>query len=73
MLKIVFSNNVDYGLSDHLIDKSCCSILERLRKRPNDLQTHRTGQRLVWDTFHKLLKSDYEILINLVEFQDVTS
>ena len=72
MLKIIFSDNVDYGLPDHAIEASCCGVLERLEKRPNDPQTHRTGQRLVWDTFHRLLQTDYEILMDLVEFQDVT-
>jgi len=66
------SNSVDYGLPDHLVEQSCYSVLERLRRNPQMPQTHRTGQRLVWDTFHRLLQTDYSILSGLVEFQDVT-
>ena len=71
-LKIIYTSNVDYGLPDHLVEQSCRSVFERLRRNPKDPQTHRTGQRLVWDTFHRLLQTDYDILIDLVEFQDVT-
>jgi replication-associated recombination protein RarA len=70
-LKIIFSNNVDIGLPDHLVERSCRSVLERLRRNPKDAQTHRTGQRLVWDEFHRLLQTEYDILLDLVEFQDV--
>jgi hypothetical protein len=72
MLKIIFSENVDYGLPDHLIEQSCCSVLERLRKRPMLALTHRTGQRLVWQKFKSLLTTDYSILADQVEFEDTT-
>lgn len=71
MLKIIFSDNVEYGLPDHLVEQSCCGVLERLRKRPDDPQTHRTGQLLVWQKFQSLLATDYKILADKVEFHTI--
>jgi hypothetical protein len=71
MLKIIFSDNVDYGLPDHLVEQSCCGVLERLRKRPNDPQTHRTGQQIVWQKLQSLLATDYSLLAGFVEFHTI--
>lgn len=72
-LKIIYTNNVDIGLPDHLVEKLCRSVLERLRKHPNNLMTHRTGQKIVWQTFKSLLTTDYSILADQVEFEDKTN
>ena len=70
-LKIIFSDNVDYGLPDYLVHESCVSVLERLRKRPDDHMTHRTGQQIVWQKFQSLLTTDYSVLRPYVEFHTI--
>ncbi len=71
MLKIVFSDTVDYGLPDHLVHESCVGVLERLRKRSDDPMTHLTGQTLVWQKFQSLLTTDYSFLRLYVEFHTI--
>ena len=71
-LKIIFTDTVDYGLPDHLVHESCVNVLERLYKRPDAQQTHRTGQKIVWNKFKSLLNTDYKMLADKVEFQDNT-
>jgi hypothetical protein len=70
MLKIVYTDKVDTGIPDHLVSKTCRQVLDRLAKRPQEYQAHRTGQRLVWDTFQYLIGTDYQHLQEHVDFED---
>lgn len=71
MLKIIFSDNVDFGLPDHLVEESCIQVLRRLENNPTNTFVHRTGQILVWSTFIKLIRNEYNGLRSEVEFHTI--
>lgn len=71
MLKIIFSENVDSGLPDHLVEETCRQVLQRLDDNPTNSFVHRTGQQLVWSTFIRLVRNEYKNLCCQVEFHTI--
>ena len=71
MLKIIFSDNVDFGLPDHLVEETCIQVLHRLESNPTNPFVHSTGQILVWSTFVRLVGNEYSNLRSQVEFHTI--